>query len=634
MSFVADPYLLTDLEDSSSETQKGLLHFITCGSVDDGKSSLIGRMLWDSKLIFDDQRSLLEAESKAGGRAGNGDIDFSLLVDGLSAEREQGITIDVAYRFFQTDKRKFIVADTPGHVQYTRNMATGASSADLAVILVDARNGMLSQTRRHATIVHLLGINHVVLAVNKMDLVSWREECFADIKNDFCDFADKLGIEHVVCVPVSAVTGANISERSQDMPWYQGPSLLEHLDHVDIDHRAAAEFRFPVQWVNRPDANFRGFCGTISSGSVAVGERVRVYPSLKEATVSRIVTFDGDLPMAISGKAVTLVLDQEIDISRGDVLCTAEDDSLEVTDQLQAQVVWVGEEALIPGRHYLIKTGTGSTGVKITNVKYKLDIETQTHVAAQTIELNDVGVVTLSLDRPMPFDSYAKNHVTGSFIIIDRYTNATIAAGMIEHGLRRAQNIVWHDMAIDKHVRAGLKSQKPACLWFTGLSGAGKSTIANMLDKRLTSENYHTYTLDGDNVRHGLNCDLGFTETDRVENIRRIGEVAKLMVDAGLIVLVCAISPYRNDREMVRQLFEDGEFQEVFVNTPLEECEARDPKGLYKKARQGEIPNFTGISAPYEPPRSPEIHLDGKESIEKLAETVFDTVEKISRTAS
>lgn len=626
MTFVAAPTKLKAGEGQASQSERDLLHFITCGSVDDGKSSLIGRMLWDSKLIFDDQRAQLELDSKANGRAGKGEIDFSLLVDGLSAEREQGITIDVAYRFFQTDKRKFIVADTPGHEQYTRNMATGASGAELAVILVDARNGILSQTRRHATIVRLLGINHVVLAVNKMDLMGWREDCFTDIANAFGEFADGLGIEDVACIPVSALTGANISNSCEEMPWYQGPPLLEYLNTVDIDPHAAAEFRMPVQWVNRPDADFRGFSGTIASGSVAVGDRIRVYPSLKEAKISRIVTFGGDLPIAVSGSAITAVLDREVDISRGDILSSADDDSLEVTEQFQAQIVWVGEEALIPGRHYLIKLGASTTGAKVTTVKYKIDVESQTHVAAQTIELNDVGVVTLLLDRPLAFDSYETNRITGSFILIDRYSNATIAAGMIEHGLRRATNVVWHEMTINKDVRASLKSQKPSCLWFTGLSGAGKSTIANMVDKRLTSENYHTYTLDGDNVRHGLNNDLGFTETDRVENIRRIGEVAKLMVDAGLIVLVCAISPYRNDREMVREFFDDEEFVEVFVDTSLEECEARDPKGLYKKARQGEIPNFTGISAPYEPPTSAEIHLNGEKSIEALAEQVFDTV--------
>lgn len=631
MTFVAAPNQMASKEAETSRIERDLLHFITCGSVDDGKSSLIGRMLWDSKLIFDDQRTQLELESKTNGRSGEGKIDFSLLVDGLSAEREQGITIDVAYRFFQTDKRKFIVADTPGHEQYTRNMATGASGADLAVILVDARNGILDQTRRHATIVRLLGINHVILAVNKMDLIGWREDCFREIANAFGDFADHLGIVHVACVPVSALTGANISERSQDMAWYQGPTLLDYLNTVEIDPRAAAEFRMPVQWVNRPNADFRGFSGTIASGSMAVGDSIRVYPSTKDAVVSRIVTFSGDLPMAVAGDAITVVLDRELDISRGDILCESQDDSLEVTDQLQVQIVWVGEEALIPGRHYLVKMGTSTTGVKVTNVKYKLDIESQTHVAAQTLELNDVGVVTLSLDRPLAFDSYTKNRITGSLILIDRHTNATIAAGMIEHGLRRATNVVWHEMAVDKSVRAGLKSQRPSCLWFTGLSGSGKSTIANMVDKRLTSENYHTYTLDGDNVRHGLNNDLGFTETDRVENIRRIGEVAKLMVDAGLIVLVCAISPYRNDREMVRELFDDGEFVEIFVDTPLEECEARDPKGLYKKARQGEIPNFTGISAPYEPPASPEILLDGEQAVEDLTEKIFDTVLRYER---
>jgi bifunctional enzyme CysN/CysC len=503
-------------------------------------------------------------------------------------------------------------------------MATGASSADLAVILVDARNGILRQTHRHATIVHLMGIRHVVLAVNKMDLVDWREESFASIEEEFLAFARALGIEHVACIPVSALTGANISARGAEMPWYRGPTLMDYLDTVEIGRRGTTEFRLPVQWVNRPNADFRGFSGTVAGGGVAVGDRIAVLPSRREARVARIVTYDGDPPAAAAGEAVTLVLDREVDISRGDILVAADDCTMEVAEQLQAHMVWVGEEGLIPGRQYLIRMGACATGAKVTAVKYKLDVATQAHVAAKTMDLNDIGVVTLSLDRPLAFDSYAANRITGSFILIDRYSNATIAAGMIDHGLRRATNVVWHETAVDKQVRAAMKSQKPACLWFTGLSGAGKSTVANLVDKRLTAESYHTYTLDGDNVRHGLNSDLGFTETDRVENIRRIAEVAKLMVDAGLIVLVCAISPYRKDRDMARQCFEDGEFIEVFVDTPLDECEARDPKGLYRKARAGQIPNFTGISAPYEAPVAPELRLNGVLPAEQLAEQVFE----------
>ena len=577
-------------QEPAAAEENDLLRFIACGSVDDGKSSLIGRLLRDDEPPYDDRRT----------------------------------AIDVAWRFFETTRRRFVVADAPGHEQYTRDMAAAASGADLAVILVDARNGILRQTHRHATIAHLMGIRHVVLAVNKMDLMDWWDECFAVIEDEFLEFAESLGMEHVTCIPVSALTGANISVRTADMPWYQGPTLMEYLDTVAIDRRAAAEFRLPVQWVNRADSGFRGFSGAVASGGVAVGDRIAALPSRKEAQVARIVSYHGDLPKASAGEAVTLVLDREVDVSRGDVLVAAGDRTMEVTEQLRAHLVWVGEAPLIPGRPYVIRMGTATAGARVTEIKHRLDVETQAHVVAKTMELNDIGVAVLTLDRPLPFDTYAANRATGSFILIDRYSNATVAAGMIDHAMRRATNVVWHTMSVDKTVRAAQKDQKPACIWFTGLSGSGKSTVANLVDRRLTAENHHTYTLDGDNVRHGLNSDLGFTEGDRVENIRRIAEVAKLMVDAGLIVLVCAISPYRRDREMVRQFFEPGEFVEVFVDTPLAECEARDPKGLYKKARQGQIPNFTGISAPYETPAEPEIRLDGVRPAEALAEQVFE----------
>lgn len=613
----------TTQTDANAQDSKDMLRFITCGSVDDGKSTLIGRLLWDSNLLHVDQRASLERESQAIGRAGEGAIDFSLLVDGLSAEREQGITIDVAYRFFQTEKRKFIVADTPGHEQYTRNMATGASTAELAIILVDARAGILAQTRRHATIVHLMGIQHVILAVNKMDIVGWDEARFNDIEQDFVRMANGLGITHTECLPLSALTGDNIRTKSEAMPWYTGPTLMDFLETVQIDAVKDTAFRFPVQWVNRPNLDFRGFSGTVAGGAIQTGDKIIALPSYKEAVVARIVTQDGDLPMARAGDAVTITLDREIDVSRGDVLVAANDKTMSVADQLQAHLVWVAEDRLLPGRPYQLRLGTATTNAKITGIKYKFDIQNQAHVSAKSLALNDVGVATLSLDSALPFDSYATNRSTGSFILVDRHSNATVAAGMIDYALRRATNVVWHNTEVNKEVRANLKGQQPACLWFTGLSGSGKSTVANMVDKRLTSEDRHTYILDGDNVRYGLNRDLGFTEADRIENIRRIAEVAKLMVDAGLIVLVCAISPYRRDREIARELFDDGEFVEIFVDTPLEECEARDPKGLYKKARDGQIPNFTGISAPYERPEAPEVHLSGTKPVDILVDEIF-----------
>ena len=606
--------------------RKDLLRFITCGSVDDGKSTLIGRLLWDSKLLFDDQRAALEQDSRQFGTTGDGSVDFALLVDGLSAEREQGITIDVAYRFFQTERRKFIVADTPGHEQYTRNMATGASTADLAVILVDARNGVLTQTRRHATIVSLMGIDHVVLAVNKMDAVDWDAARFHAIEAAFSEFAAVLGISHLTCIPLSARDGDNVFHASDRTPWYEGPALMAHLETVPIPDRAGADLRLPVQWVNRPDQSFRGFAGTLSGGRLTPGAAVRVVPSGREAKVSRIVTFDGDLEEAATGDAVTVVLDREIDVSRGDIILAEDDRTIAIADQLQAQVIWMGEDALVPGRPYLMRIGTASTVATVMAIKHRLGVDTLAHEAARTLALNEVGTVSVNLDRPLAFDRYADNRATGGFILIDRFTNATVAAGMVEHALRRATNIVWHTMEVTSAVRAEQKRQKPVCLWFTGLSGSGKSTLANMLDKRFVADDRHTYILDGDNVRHGLNRDLGFTETDRVENIRRMAEVAKLMVDAGLIVLVCAISPYRRDREFARSLFAPGQFIEVFVDTPLEACEARDPKGLYRKARSGQLPNFTGISSPYEAPESPDVHVDGTRPVEDLVDDVLSSL--------
>lgn len=605
------------------QAHKDLLRFITCGSVDDGKSTLIGRLLWDSKLLFDDQRAALEQDSRSFGTIGDGSVDFALLVDGLSAEREQGITIDVAYRFFQTDKRKFIVADTPGHEQYTRNMATGASTADLAVILVDAGNGILTQTRRHATIVSLMGIKQVVLAVNKMDLVGWDAARFDAIETEFSQLATALGISHLICIPLSARDGDNVFSKSNNAPWYDGPTLMEHLETVSFVGQKTADLRLPIQWVNRPDHTFRGFAGTICGGRLTPGTAVRVVPSGHKATVKRIVTFDGDLDEAAAGDAVTVVLDREIDISRGDVLVAEEDRTISIADQVQAHVIWMDEIALVPGRPFVIRLGAATANATIMSIKHRLGVDTLSHEAVHTLALNEVGTVSLTFDRPLAFDCYADNRTMGGFILIDRFSNATVAAGMVEYPLRRATNVVWHTTEVNHEVRAALKGQKPACLWFTGLSGSGKSTLANLLDKRLVADGRHTYILDGDNVRHGLNRDLGFTETDRVENVRRISEVAKLMVDAGLIVLVCAISPYREDRNFARGLFAEGQFFEVFVDTPLAECEARDPKGLYLKARNGQIPNFTGISAPYERPEKPEVHIDGTSPVDVLVENVL-----------
>jgi bifunctional enzyme CysN/CysC len=592
-----------------AQENKSLLRFITCGSVDDGKSTLIGRLLYESKLLFDDQLAALARDSKRVGTRG-GELDFALLVDGLAAEREQGITIDVAYRYFSTDKRKFIVADTPGHEQYTRNMVTGASTADLAVILIDARKGVLTQTRRHSFLVHLLGIPRVVLAVNKMDLVGYQRATFEQIHADYCDFAAGIGLTNLTAIPLSAAFGDNVLEHSANMPWYSGPTLLQHLESVPMsDELPARPFRMPVQWVNRPNSGFRGFCGQIASGSVRAGERVRVLPSGRESEVARIVTADGELPEAIAGQSVTVLLASEIDVSRGDVLA-AGDAPPQVASQFEATVVWLHEEPLLQGRAYLMKAGTRTVSATVMPIKHRINVNTLEHTAAERLELNDIGVCELELDQPIAFEPYTENRVLGAFILIDRMTNGTVGAGLIHFALRRSQNVHWQALDVNKRIRARQKRQTACVLWLTGLSGAGKSTIANRVEKKLTAEGHHTYLLDGDNVRHGLNKDLGFTAQDRVENIRRVAEVAKLMVDAGLIVLVSFISPFRAERRMARALFEPGEFFEVFVDTPLAEAERRDVKGLYRKARLGELKNFTGIDSPYETPEQPEIQID------------------------
>jgi len=589
---------------------KTMLRFITCGSVDDGKSTLIGRLLYDSKMIFEDQLAALESDSKKMGTQGQ-EIDFALLVDGLAAEREQGITIDVAYRFFATEKRKFIVADTPGHEQYTRNMVTGASTADLAVILIDARKGVLTQTKRHSYLVHLLGIRHVVLAVNKMDLVNYDQKTFDKIVSDYREFADSIGIESFVAMPISGFKGDNITGPSGKTPWYAGPSLLPYLETVEVNNTLNQQkpFRMPVQWVNRPNLDFRGFSGTIATGSIKPGDEIRVLPSGKTSTVGRIVTFDGDKEEAVAGEAVTLTFTDEIDCSRGQVITTAKD-PVEVADQFESTLVWMDEDELLPGRAYWMKIGTQTVSATVAHPKYQVNVNTMEHLAAKTLDLNAIGIANVTTDREIPFEGYAENRDLGGFILIDKVTNRTVAAGMINFALRRAQNIHWQAVDISREDHAAMKNQKPAVLWMTGLSGSGKSTIANIVEKKLARMNRHTFLLDGDNVRHGLNKDLGFTDADRVENIRRVGEVAKLMTDAGLIVITAFISPFREERDMVRGMMQPGEFVEVFVDTPLEEAERRDVKGLYAKARSGALKNFTGIDSPYEAPQNPEIRID------------------------
>ncbi|RJF76811.1 sulfate adenylyltransferase subunit CysN [Azospirillum cavernae] len=612
-----------------AQENKDLLRFITCGSVDDGKSTLIGRLLYDCKLLFEDQLASLEKDSSRFGTTGSGQLDLALLVDGLAAEREQGITIDVAYRFFTTDKRKFIVADTPGHEQYTRNMATGASTADVAVLLVDARKGVLTQTRRHSAIVALLGIRHVVLAVNKMDAVGWDEATFERIAADYRDFASRVGITNVTCIPVSALTGDNVTTPSQAMPWFVGPTLLGHLETTPANAEArGVPFRFPVQWVNRPNQDFRGFSGTVASGVIRPGDRVAILPAGRTTTVTRIVTMDGDREEAAATQAVTLVLADEIDVSRGDVLVDP-DRMPQTYDQFSAHVVWMSDQPLLPGRSYILRLGASTVGAQVTELKHAIDVNTLEHIAAKHLELNGVAVCNLALDRPVPFDSYADNRTMGGFVLIDRMSNATVGCGMIDFALRRASNIHHRRMRVDKIARAAALGQKPCVLWFTGLSGAGKSTVADLVEQALHLRGHHTMSLDGDNVRLGLNRDLGFTDEDRVENIRRVAEVSRLMVQSGLIVLVSFISPFRSERRMARDLVEPGEFLEIFVDTPLALCESRDPKGLYHKARIGQLPHFTGIDSPYEMPEAPELRLSaGVEPPERLAERVLAMLEE------
>ena len=593
-----------------SQQHKRLLRFITCGSVDDGKSSLIGRLLYDAKTLFEDHLQALQRESRQAGSTG-GALDFARLLDGLSAEREQGITIDVAYRCFPTDKRKFIVADTPGHEQYTRNMVTGASTADAALILVDARKGLLTQTRRHSTIVSLLGLRDVALAVNKMDLVDYSERRFEEIRDEYLEFAQRIGIANVACLPISAVNGDNVVDRSARTPWYRGPTLLEYLESVEVDEDRMQRlpFRLPVQWVNRPNANFRGFAGLIASGALRVGDPVRVGPAGTQSVVTRILGGDRDLAVAVAGQSVTVTLRDEIDVSRGDVL-SHPDSAPAVADEFEATVVWMHEQPMLRGRSYVMKIATKTVAATVMPLKYKLNVNTLERLAATSLEINEIGVCDLELDRSIAFDPYEENRTTGAFILIDRMTHQTVGAGMLRFALRRSQNVHWQALDVNKVARARLKGHDPCVLWFTGLSGAGKSTIANFLEKRLHARGRHTYLLDGDNVRHGLNKDLGFTDADRVENIRRVAEVAKLMVDAGLIVLVSFISPFSSERRMARALFADGEFLEVYVDTPLAVAEGRDVKGLYKKARQGQLRNFTGIDSPYEAPENAEIRVD------------------------
>ncbi|MEC8316585.1 MAG: sulfate adenylyltransferase subunit CysN [Pseudomonadota bacterium] len=602
---------------------KSLLRFITCGSVDDGKSTLIGRLLYESKMILEDQLTALEQDSKKVGTQGE-NIDFALLVDGLAAEREQGITIDVAYRFFATEHRKFIVADTPGHEQYTRNMATGASTADLAVLLIDARQGVLTQTKRHAFIASQLGVRHIVLAVNKMDLVDYSENVFNEIVEDFKAFDAQLEIPNLHAIPVSALVGDNVVDGSRFMPWYERPSLLGYLEGVDVEaEETSLPFRMPVQWVNRPDLDFRGYAGRIAGGIIRPGDDIRVLPSGKQSKIARIVTMDSDLDEAVSGQSVTLTLTDEIDISRGDVIATSETPP-EISDQFDTTIIWLSEEPMLPGRSYRMKTSSRLVSATVNAPKHKTDVNTLQKLPARTLQLNEIGNCTLAVDRPIAFDSYTENRQTGSFILIDRMTNNTVGMGMINFPLRRAANIHWQNLDINKAANAEQKGQNPAVLWFTGLSGSGKSTIANEVQRRLYATGRHSFILDGDNVRHGLNRDLGFTDADRVENIRRVAEVSKLMVEAGLIMLVSFISPFRAERDLARNLMEEGEFIEIFVNTPLSVAETRDPKGLYKKARAGNLKNFTGIDSPYEAPENPEIEINTAEmSVEDAAERVI-----------
>ncbi|KPH58673.1 sulfate adenylyltransferase subunit CysN [Novosphingobium aerophilum] len=631
--YVTDQLIADDIDAYLVQHEhKTMLRFITCGSVDDGKSTLIGRLLYDSKMIFEDQLDALQSDSKKVGTQGQ-EIDFALLVDGLAAEREQGITIDVAYRFFNTEKRKFIVADCPGHEQYTRNMVTGASTADLAVILIDARKGVLVQTRRHSYLCHLIGIKNIVLAVNKMDLVDYSQEVFDKILADYTEFAQSIGIESFTALPISGFKGDNITTLSDKTPWYKAPQyagipLVEHLETVEVLSSVDADkpLRLPVQWVNRPNLDFRGFSGLIATGSVKPGDKIRVLPSGKTSSVTRVVTYDGDLDEAVAGQSVTVCFADEIDCSRGSVISIA-DNPPQSADQFEATFVWMADEAMVPGRAYWLKLGTQMVSATVQEPKYEVNVNTMEKLAAKTLELNSIGVAELTTDKQLVFEAYADNRTLGGFILIDKMTNATVAAGMIHFSLRRSQNVHWQAVDIDRKQHAGLKNQRPAVLWFTGLSGSGKSTIANLVEKKLHRMNRHTFLLDGDNVRHGLNKDLGFTEADRIENIRRVGEVSKLMTDAGLIVITAFISPFQADREMVRAMLPEGEFFEVFIDTPLKVAEARDVKGLYKKARSGELKNFTGIDSPYEAPRNPEIRIDTTAiSPEDAANLIVDTL--------
>ena len=610
-----------------SHRTKSLLRFITCGSVDDGKSTLIGRLLYDSKMIFQDQLAQLEADSRKVGTQGQ-DIDFALLVDGLAAEREQGITIDVAYRFFVTQKRKFIVADTPGHEQYTRNMVTGASTAQLAVILIDARKGVLAQTRRHSYLCHLLGIRNFVLAVNKMDLVGYDQDIFNAIVTDYTAFATGIGITDFTAIPMSGFRGDNIAAHSDNMAWYSGPPLLAHLETMELDQdtEATQDFCMPVQWVNRPHSEFRGFSGRIAAGTIKPGDEVRILPSGKTSHVDRIVTFDGDLDAAGAGQSITLTLTDEVDCSRGQII-TAAAAPLEVADQFETTLIWMDEKPMIPGRSYYLKMGAQTVSTTVAEPKYQINVNTMDHAAVKTLELNAIGVANVTTDRSIPFAPYAENRTLGGFILIDKISNATVGAGLVNFALRRAQNIHWQATDITRDHHAQLKNQTPVVLWMTGLSGSGKSTIANAVELKLAQMNRHTFLLDGDNVRHGLNKDLGFTDADRIENIRRVGEVAKLMTDAGLIVITAFISPFRSEREMVRNMMAPGEFIEVFIDTPLPVAEKRDVKGLYAKARTGQLKNFTGIDSPYEAPETPEIHIDTtRMTIDEAAQIIFEKV--------
>ena len=624
MAHISDLIATNIYEYLKVHERKELLRFITCGSVDDGKSTLIGRLLFESKMLFEDQLEAVTADSKKFGTQGD-EIDFALLVDGLAAEREQGITIDVAYRFFSTDKRKFIVADTPGHEQYTRNMVTGASTADAAILMVDARKGILVQTRRHSYLMNLIGIRHLVVAVNKMDLIDYSESIFQNIKEDYTQFAQQLGIENITFIPMSAFKGDNVTASSERMPWYYGTTLMSYLENVLVDEECMQKqpFRMPVQWVNRPDLDFRGFSGTLASGVIRQGDSVRVMPSGRTSVIQRIYTLDEDLQLAVAGQSVTLILEDEIDISRGDVICKANEPA-ETANQFECTLVWMHEDALLPGRPYLLKIGTQTLQAAISTIKYQVNVNTLEHIAATKLDLNAIGVCNLILNKVIAFDPYRHNSDTGGFILIDRFTNASVGAGMLHFALRRSQNIHRQHLEVNKVSRAEIKHQKPGVLWFTGLSGAGKSTIANLVEQKLLKHGYHTYLLDGDNVRHGLNQDLGFTDADRVENIRRVAEVSKLMVDAGLLVMTAFISPFRDERRLAKELLDEGEFMEIFVDTPLNVAEKRDPKGLYKKARRGELRNFTGIDSDYEIPQNPDVRIDTtRTSEEQAAEMVI-----------